>query len=290
MSAAVLAAGFGTRLHPITQSIPKPLLPVGDQPLLGQILQNLHRVGFQNLGVNVSYRCADIIQYVDTLNFEVSVSSEDAILGTAGGILQLSRVLNSSRLLIVNGDIHGSIGLTPLWLAQGEGLTMALKSLPVGQGTVGVGSDGEVVRLRGECFGKEVSSGDYLGVALLGASALKSLPERGCLVGDWALPQLRNGKRIDTCQLEASFVDIGTPRELLRANLAYLEALKLSNWIDPQAEVATEISASRSIICAGAKVLGTGVIEDCLILPGAVVQAPLRGAIVAPTGEVLSCL
>jgi len=101
MKAIVLAAGYGTRLRPMTNTIPKCLVPVGGQPLLGQWLDKLRRLGVASALVNTHYLADQVDQFVD--NWEASkadpgravektmtiaVSHEPTLLGTAGTLLK----------------------------------------------------------------------------------------------------------------------------------------------------------------------------------------------------------
>ena len=86
----------------------------------------------------------------------------------------------------------------------------------------------------------EVAGGNYMGLAHLGADCLAVLPERGCLVGDYALPHLHAGGRVGTVVVEADFIDVGSMREYWRANMRSLTPLGSApsddsgrSWCDP---------------------------------------------------------
>lgn len=66
MKAVLLAAGFGTRLRPITDSMPKCLVPIGDKPLLGHWLDSLFNVGIASVLINLHYRSDQVRKYVAT--------------------------------------------------------------------------------------------------------------------------------------------------------------------------------------------------------------------------------
>ncbi|MCH2109204.1 MAG: hypothetical protein MK135_07740 [Polyangiaceae bacterium] len=173
-----------------------------------------------------------------------------------------------------------SPGITP----RQAGADKSRKAMP---GTVGIGAQGEVVRLRGEVFGEEVRSGNYMGVSYLGVGVQETLPSLGCLVGDFALPILRGGGCIQTHLVETPFLDVGTPEGLLAANL---------NWLDAQAvgenpmgaRLQGEVEVQRSVVGKAVEFLGRGLVRNCLILGGAKVRAPLEEAIVTPSGAILS--
>ena len=88
MKAMILAAGFGSRLKPLTLSLPKPMFPILNQPLLEHTLHFLSSQGIQDIIVNVHHLPEEIIDYFgDGSNFGVRLvfSIEEEILGTAGG-------------------------------------------------------------------------------------------------------------------------------------------------------------------------------------------------------------
>lgn len=290
-SALVLSAGFGTRLRPLTDEIPKPLVPIGETPLLERSLWALHAAGADQLVVNVHHHASQIEAHLQTLPMPVLVSREAQILGTAGGIAQAKRYLREGPLVIVNGDIVGELPLAHLLKNASEGLVMAVTERAIGEGTVGLGSEGQVVRLRGEIFGQEVASGDYMGVAVLGNSCLNSLPPEGCLIGDWALPELRRGARIFAVVVRGSFEDVGSPGDYLAANLGWLRARTedpLGSFLAEGATVGAGVELVSSIVGKGARVSGSGVLRNAMILPGAEAQAPLRDVIVTPRGVVIA--
>lgn len=285
--AMVLSAGYGTRLAPLTEEMPKPLVPIANEPLLGSILRRLHRQGAARLVVNAHHHAEQVETYVKSLGFPVEVSREGEILGTAGGLARARGHFFEEGTIVVNGDIWGELPVTKLLESKTPGLVLAVVERPwslsqAQQGTVGMDADGRVVRLRGEVFGREVRSGDYMGVAFAGANCLDALPERGCLIGDFALPHLRAKGEITTVTFDGTFTDVGTPSTYLQANLSAASAT-------PPVSVPTPpgIVLERCVVGDGVTLLGEGLIEDCVLLAGATVCAPLRRAIVTPRGRVI---
>lgn len=106
LSAVIMAGGFGTRLRPLTENVPKPMLPVGDRPLLEHTIERLRDAGIRRLNVTTHYR-ADAISnhFGDGRAFDVEINyvEEDRPLGTAGG-LKLMADCNET-MLVINGDI-----------------------------------------------------------------------------------------------------------------------------------------------------------------------------------------
>lgn len=286
--AMVLAAGLGTRLRPLTDERAKPLVPVGDRPLLAHIAARLTAHGFPEAALNVHHRPEDFYFGIDTLGAIFHPIHEKEILGTAGGIHAARPLFGAAPILVWNGDIlvEPPVGAL-MGLAAGGGLAFAVAPRPAGEGTVGLGRSGEVVRLRGERFGEEMEGGDYAGVAALGAEALAALPARGCLVGDFALPLLRGGGSIHTARVSGGFRDVGSLASYHAACLAWLETVAGASrsWVHPSARVGSGVVLRRSIIASGAVVEGDGTLERCVLWPGAHARAPLADTIVTSAGR-----
>lgn len=108
MKAMILAAGRGERLQPLTESIPKPLLEVAGQTLLGRHLERLARAGFTRAVINVSHLAEKIMaRFGDgsRAGMRIDWSHEAAPLETAGGIAQARALLGPEPFLLVNADI-----------------------------------------------------------------------------------------------------------------------------------------------------------------------------------------
>ncbi len=108
MKAMILAAGVGERMRPLTDHTPKPLLCVGDIPLIEHHIRHLAQAGFSELVINVSHLAQQIIDYCgDGGRWGVSIaySTEEQPLETAGGILNAMHLLGDDPFLVVNGDI-----------------------------------------------------------------------------------------------------------------------------------------------------------------------------------------
>jgi N-acetyl-alpha-D-muramate 1-phosphate uridylyltransferase len=117
MKAMLLAAGRGERLRPLTDRIPKPLVPAGGKPLIAWHLERLAASGCREVVANVSHLGEQIVEYVgDGARFglRVSFSREPEPLETAGGIAQALPLLGDAPFLLVNGDIYCEIAFEPL--------------------------------------------------------------------------------------------------------------------------------------------------------------------------------
>lgn len=293
-AAFVLAAGLGTRLRPITHHVPKPLVPIGDVPALVGVLRAARRaVGSSPVVVN-AFHLADDVERV-ALGEGVAVSREEVLLGTAGGLAKAGALLGSGDVLVSNADIFTTFeprSLVAAWsrrdLSVGDGAMLAYARRPEGEGTLGLGADGRIVRLRGERFGDEVLGGDFVGIHVVGAALREALPEVGCLVGDVYLPALRRGVRLGSLAIDEPFVDVGTLASYLAANRAWLgsqaaRTTPTGSFVGARATLDPGVRVVASVVGEGARVSAD--LDQCVVFPGTHVEARLTRAIATPFGN-----
>jgi dTDP-glucose pyrophosphorylase/CBS domain-containing protein len=106
LSAVIMAGGYGKRLLPLTQRVPKPMLPVGDRPLLELTIQQLHRSGIRDVNLTTHYLPDSIKNHFgDGERFGVKLNylRENNPMGTAGGLRQMKRPIGP--FVVINGDI-----------------------------------------------------------------------------------------------------------------------------------------------------------------------------------------
>jgi len=106
MTAVIMAGGYGTRLHPLTEDLPKPMLPVGDKPLMERVVEQLRAAGIRRVDVTTHYKSDAITSHFgDGQRFGVDIRyvEEKHPLGTAGAIGLLD--ISDDPLLVINGDI-----------------------------------------------------------------------------------------------------------------------------------------------------------------------------------------
>jgi mannose-1-phosphate guanylyltransferase len=291
----VYAAGFGTRLRPLTDERPKPLLWIGDRPQVGHILMHLAHFGVTRAVLN-THHLASLFEGADlgAPAVTVELSREEPILGTAGGLSRAGELLGPGPALVWNGDIMAPIDVGELVGALrgpdedrvGAVLVVA-GSYPPGQGTVGLDERGQVARLRSYRRTGEVSGADYVGVAIVSSTLRARLPDEGCLVGDAFLPWLEAGGVLGTRRHEGGWRDTGDLEAYLEANLAWLAERGLSEHRGPAARIAPTVTLSATVVGAGARVEGRGALESCVVWPGVRALAPLSRAVVTPSRVVV---
>ena len=182
----VLCAGFGTRLRPLTELVPKPLLPVGGRALLDLAVANLDRAGVGPIVVNTHHLGDRVAAHVaarpDAARFTLSPEAE--ILGT-GGALDGARAFlaQADDILLHNGDVLTDVDTAAFVAAHratGAVATLLLVDCPA-VNTVEVAADGRVLRLAGrpEPRDGEAPAGrrlTYSGVAVLSRRLLDDVP------------------------------------------------------------------------------------------------------------------
>jgi len=105
--AIILAAGFGKRLNPLTLKTPKPLLKIGDITVLENTINLLKNYGIQEIVINTFYLSEQIVSFLNKLNLEIKIISiveEKEILGTGGGIVNASKLIEEDYFFVINPD------------------------------------------------------------------------------------------------------------------------------------------------------------------------------------------
>jgi N-acetyl-alpha-D-muramate 1-phosphate uridylyltransferase len=211
MKAMVLAAGRGERMRPITDTLPKPLVPVADKPLIGYHLERLARAGFRDVVINLSWLGQKICEALgDGRQYGLSiVYSEEGPepLETGGGIFQALPLLGSGPFLVVNGDTWNDIEYGGLKLEPGADGHLVLVPNPTHNtnGDFGL-ADGFVVERPTDRF-------TYSGVGVY-------RPEffAGCTAGKFPmLPLLKRAigaRKLKGQVHEGEWIDVGTPQRL----------------------------------------------------------------------------
>ena len=117
MKAMVMAAGLGTRLRPLTDFLPKPIMPVANRPVLHHLLNLLHRHDVREVGINVHAFPEMIEKYFgdgSSLDMSIRWSHERDLLGTAGGTKKLQDFWGDETILVTSGDGLHDIDVTAL--------------------------------------------------------------------------------------------------------------------------------------------------------------------------------
>jgi NDP-sugar pyrophosphorylase family protein len=222
MRAVILAGGLGTRLRPYTTVLPKPLVPVGERPILEHILRRLHGCGVRRVDLCVGH-LGDLIQaYFSQAtalpdDLELRWHWEQEPLGTAGALRLVPDL--SGTFLAMNGDILTTLDyreLVAFHEQSGAALTVATHAKRVDIDLGVIETDGE--RIVGY---QEKPRLDYevsMGIYAYDERALAQLPEDGpCQFPELVQRLLGAGEGVAAFRSEAEWFDIGTFAEHQRA-------------------------------------------------------------------------
>ena len=220
-SAMLLAAGFGTRLKPLTYTTPKPLLPLDGCSIIDHQLRYLAKSGINRVAINVHHLGDMIISHVgDGKRYGLIVEffSEKEILGTGGGIKNAEGFFGDRPFLSINADALIDTDLSALiehHVSTGIDTTMVLMKIDDGidYTPVEIRSDGS---LKGFGNGKHF----YTGLQIVGPKLIGTLPTRGtksCLIKDGYKPLMASGGKIGSFIHTGYFNDMGTPERYASA-------------------------------------------------------------------------
>ncbi|MEO6951757.1 MAG: NDP-sugar synthase [Polyangia bacterium] len=280
--ALVLAAGLGTRLGPLSDERPKPLVPVCDIALIRYAIALLAGHGIVEIAVNLHHKGELIEQELGTgadLGVSITYSPEPEILGTGGGIVKLADFLTeggNEDFFVVNGKILVDADLHAMKARHartGAVATMLLKEVPDAErwGAVETDRDGRVLRIIGQGqAGEARHTAMFTGIHLVSPRLVARLPEHGesDSIRQGYLPALRDGDRVEGMILSGYFQEHSTPKRYLDGNLNALYGRARLRYA-PGALVGVDTTA---------RVDGS-VIAPVRIGPGAIVEA---GAHVGP--------
>lgn len=216
----ILAGGLGARLRPHTMVLPKPLIPIGDRPILQHLIDRLADDGVTKIDVCVGYLGGLIDTYFRHTGLpdgvELELHWETAPLGTAGA-LKLIPDLEES-FLVLNGDVLTTLDFRSLMAFHREGgalLTVAshAKRIDLELGVI----DSANGRITGYREKPSLVYDVSMGIYVYEPEALRYLPEGACQFPDLVLRLLEAGEHVATCHSDAEWYDIGTLGEYERA-------------------------------------------------------------------------
>lgn len=285
-----MAAGLGTRLRPLTYEVPKPMVPVGNRPVLELILRLLAGQGFTEVIANLHWFPETIRERTgdgSELGIELSYSYEEELLGTAGGVRNVREYFGDEPFVVLAGDALTDVDLRALEAAHEahDGLaTLVVKRVDDTReyGVIVTGSDG---RIQG--FQEKPNPAEALSdlancmIYALSPEIFDYFPERP--VVDFALDVfpalLDHDVPFYVHETDAYWNDVGSPPEYLQGNLDVASGLVA---VDPGGEL---VEAQADPDAPGANPLGAergGLPADCevdgrvLVGPGARVGKGVR--------------
>ena len=302
LRALVLAAGRGERLRPLTDVVPKALLPVAGTPVAGHTLGRLAAAGCEAAAINLHHLGGAIrARFGDRIDgMPLTYSEEPELLGTFGALGPLRGFFAAADLVVViNGD---SLCRWPVQrLVRRHLASRAAATLLFARradprrfgGGVAVGAGGRVLSFSpgpAGAEGEKVRRWVFAGAQVLSPELLERIgPGRSETVRDLYAPLLAAGERLQAVSTHRLWHDLGTPNRYLEAVLdwgrgGFPERLWRRSWTAPEAAVERGAALARAAVEAGARVAAGARLERTVLLAGARVAAGcwLRDTVVGP--------
>ncbi len=291
MRAVVLVGGFGTRLRPLTYTVPKPMLPVGHLPIIQRLIGNLGRGGVTEVTLALGFRPEPFIEafpdgHCDGVALRYAVEPEP--LDTAGAIRFAADASGiEDTFVVANGDVLTDLdvgALIAFHRTAGAEATLHVIGVddPSSFGVVALDEERRVQRfVEKPARGTEPSNLANAGTYVLEASVLARIPVGvKTSIERITFPAMVPDRGVFAMATDDYWIDTGRPDLYLRANIDLVAGRRLREscqGVDAGAVLGADVRIVESVVAAGAEVHDDAVIERSVLLAGAVVG---RGAVV----------
>lgn len=307
MQAIVLVGGEGTRLRPLTESVPKPALTLVDRPFLAYMVEWLAGHGVEEVVLACGFLPEVLRQALgdgEHAGVRIRYVAEPRPLGTAGAVRFAADELGDElgeRFLALNGDVLTDLDLTALMAAhdrRGDRATLGLYPVDdaAAYGLVRLGEEGDVLAFE-EKTGRHEPADVNAGMYVLERSVLDLIPpgEQVSIERD-VFPRLV-GDGLGGLSLSGYWMDIGTPERYLQASWDILEATAETRveptgpgmYVDPSAEIAeSAVVGPRAVIGPGCRLASGAEVRESVLLEGCALEmgARVSGSILSAGVEV----
>jgi len=318
--AVVMVGGKGTRLKPLTDTCPKPILPVLDRPCLDYLIESLANAGVKHIILACGYRSEQVPKSIgdgSDRGIKIEYSYEDVPMGTAGAIKLLEDRLDDV-FIAANGDLFAESDITGQineHFRTNACITIALTPVenPCEFGIARVGDDGRIMEFKEKPKPEEVFSNLVnAGIYVVNKNVMKLVPEGQMhdFSKDLVIELIRRGRRIQGHTMNGLWKDVGRPSDLLGTNVIMAERKgnhKTSSYAGTGSKISrSELSAaivSRNAVVEDSEIKGSMVMEgsrisasklfesiigkNCVI-SNCVLQGVVLGDGVIMTGETIS--
>ena len=278
LNVLILAAGLGTRLRPLTNDVPKPLVPVVDASILDLQARKARLIGNIRLHANAHYLADQVVAAGKTLGFEKVWVELPDILGTAGPLKRIYNEGYRGGLLIMNGDAYCDFDLKAFvenaqaLAAQPNGPQVALLAVDFPKvNTFRVGADGRLAGVVGRFGATEGTPATFSGVSWYSDEALSRIRDGEFDIREFWKQEIAAGRApfVDMTQLHATWIDMGSPEGLMSAVEARLKELGRDvneAVVEEGVQVPAGVTIKHSVIYDGAE-----------IQPGEIIENEIRG-------------
>jgi mannose-1-phosphate guanylyltransferase len=302
MKAVVLVGGEGTRMRPLTETTPKPLIPLVDRPALDHVLDHLARHGVHEVVLSSPYLERTFHPFIESRHGDPAITwiTETEPLGTGGAIVNALDALDDEPFFALNGDILTDLDLTAMLARHrdaGAAVSIALHHVEDASafGLVITDDDGRVREFREKPETRipgDVNAGTYLlDPAMLG----DWVPDRSISIEREIFPAvIEAGHTVIGFLGQAYWMDLGTPEKYLQAHFDLLEGkvkgvTYTAPWIAGNADVPLRARLGRWVAVGAEARIGDGAeVDESVVHPGASVGpgAHVRRTVVGPGAHV----
>ncbi len=225
--AMILAAGYGTRLKPLTDRIPKPLLKVGNKPMIHYVLDCLKENGIEEVVINLHYLGGMIKENLGdgkTFGFKIHYTEEREILGTGGGIKNAEEFLKNGTFVVINTDIFVKIDLRDalIFHRRQKGIaTLILRHQDTYKyNNIIVDENRRIIDIAG-AFGVDAAKyqiGTFAGIHIIEPDIFCHLPPGKSSITDCYIKLIKSGKDLFGFFTDSYWRDLGNMEEYLKIN------------------------------------------------------------------------
>lgn len=297
MKAMILAAGFGTRLRPLTDHRPKALVPVGDRPLLDYNVEYLRRHGAEAVVINAHHKAAQLEAYAGAKEWgiPVSVRIEKEILGTGGGIRNTADFWDDEPFIVLNGDILTDIDLRAAYRAHCEAGRLASLVLHACESysQVAVDAEGNIVDIAAAPRPGRLA---FTGIHVLDPRLIDKIPGPGFadIVACYRCLIMKGGGVGAFLSTGHRWRDLGSIPEYLAANRDWVglrrvfvgpgaqvhPSVRFEDWavVGAGAVLEAEAVVGRSVLWEGVSVAAGIEVLDSIVTAGRRIERPVCGA------------
>jgi NDP-sugar pyrophosphorylase family protein len=309
MKGMILAAGLGTRLHPLSYEMPKPIVPVLGRPLCTWAMAFLARSGVRSFVLNLHQHPRMIQQSImgwAGKRTPVHFTVEPEILGTGGGIGNARQHLKGGTFVTANGDaiVRFDFARALAFHRRKKSLaTLVLfPNLQRRYTPVWIRPSGRITGFGADA-GDGSLSGFYTGVQIVEPELLDLIPhgKPSCIIRDVYIPLIAGGAPVHGFLTKGAFREFGTPADYLRETMALLEEPSERDpipqfsapgvevhppvWVSPRARIAPgAVIGPGAVIEENASIEAGAAVSNALVWPGASLKPgeSLRDAILTP--------
>lgn len=325
MKAMILAAGRGERMRPLTDALPKPLLPIANRPVMCYVLEHLARHGFTEVIANLHYRGDEIIRYFgdgSDCGVRLTYTREEQLMGIAGGVRRCMEFFGEETFLVIGADDLTGMDLTALVQRHREvGAVASIGLVEVAEtsqfGIVVTDAEGRIQRFVEKPKGPAPSNTANTQIYLFEPQVFDFIPpDQVYDFGFDAFPAMvAAGVPFYGFRLPGYWRDIGSTADYLAAHRDVLEGrmparipgeqVRPGIWVGEQSEISPEATLTAPVVIGercrveaaavgdgsavadGVRVPAGARLSNCVVWGGAAVPAAAcAGAVITAGGIV----